>query len=541
MDLSQEDIQAEFEALGSGVWTAVCSDWYSDDTNGGIYCTFAPPEGRSGRLGSPEWDIDMESFYPGFSKHREENGDWVTTYLPSGRQGDFEPLVLVRTYHGVVPSTVELAEQFRLYHNLYWDDLTSQFFKPNDDGTSTLAAKVSGLKVAVRTKLIRQYQAARQFDLMLYIDSRRFGSKDDTPPPKKEWATGSLRASLFPSNPEMKLTLGGRCFTRYLGSKVLPPPPVEKAGVWPYEEEDDYYPDFIIDVDADGGEIRYTCNPDALANYFGANPDAPHYLTPVHFRREVLRKYYDKPELYTVSDGQLSCASLWGIQIDNSAEENVIVFLGDLGRDLPRQERDYWRSFNVSPDSAPSKTFVRRSFFAQFTGPDAIDLQLRSRYISARGAWRDFFGWDLFLEPEEADAGLLQRLRVPLDESQAEFEASIRILTQLFVDAINGKQIQSFLSERRKDEKGISKLQRWLEQEGYPHIERDIGFLRRLQRARSEITAHRKGSNYDKTLNELFGKLRGKTAIQNLFESALLALTGLDEWLIARRPAQDIQ
>jgi hypothetical protein len=538
MNLDQEDVHGDFEALGTEVWTTVCDSWHDDDTNGGIYCGLALPKGRTERLGRPEWDIDMEGFSAGFSQHRE-NGQWVTTYLPYGAREDFEPLVIIRIYHGVVPSRVELAEQFRLYHNLYWDDLASQFFKPNDDGTSSVAAKISGYKVTVRTKLIRQYQAARQLDFMIYIDSRRFGSKDEEPPPKKEWATSNLRASLFPSDPETRPSLEGRCFTRYLGSKVLTPPPVERSGIWPYEEEDDYFPEFIIGVDADGDEISYTCNPGALANYFGANPDAPNYLTPVHFRREVLRKYYDKPELYTVSDGRLSCASLWGIQIDNSAQDSVVVFLGDLGRDLPRQERDYWRSFNIPPDSPASETFIRRSFLAQFTEPTASDLQLRSQYVSFRDSWRDYFGWDLFLEPEEADAGLLQRLRIPLDESQAEFEASIRILTQLLVDAINEKQIQSLLPDRRKDEKGISKLQRWLEQEDYPHVDRDIAFLRRLQKARSEITAHRKGSKYEATLEELFGKLRGSSAIRNLFESGLLMIAGLDEWVASRRVTQD--
>ncbi|MEZ5431153.1 MAG: hypothetical protein R3F31_08240 [Verrucomicrobiales bacterium] len=35
--------------------------------------------------------------------------------------------------------------------------------------------------------------------------------------------------------------------------------------------------------------------PGALANYFGANPDALNFLTPVFFRPEVLAKYYADP------------------------------------------------------------------------------------------------------------------------------------------------------------------------------------------------------------------------------------------------------
>jgi hypothetical protein len=278
--------------------------------------------------------------------------------------------------------------------------------------------------------------------------------------------------------------------------------------------------------------VRYTCNPDALANYFGANPDAPHYLTPVHFRCEVLQKYYDKTELYTISDGNLSCASLWGLRLDNSAEDSVVVFLGDLGRDLPRQERDYWRSFNITPDTPVSETLYRRAFLGQFAEPTAHDLRLRSKYVSLGRSWAELYGWDLFRRPEEADAGLLQRLRLPLNDSQAEFEAVIRIMAQLCVDAINEVKLQSLLPDRRRDEKGIFKLKRWLEQVGYPHVERDIKFLCNLQDVRSKATAHRKGSDYEKMLSNELGTLRGPAAVKMLFESALAMLNGLDDWFI---------
>jgi hypothetical protein len=41
-----------------------------------------------------------------------------------------------------------------------------------------------------------------------------------------------------------------------------------------------------------------------------------------------------------------------------------------------------------------------------------------------------------------------------------------------------------------------------MEQEQYPFRERDISFLRRLQRLRSKLVAHRKGSDYSKVLEE---------------------------------------
>lgn len=150
--------------------------------------------------------------------------------------------------------------------------------------------------------------------------------------------------------------------------------------------------------------------------------------------------------------------------------------------------------------------------------------------MTFRRTWEEAFGWELFRKPEEADAGLLQRLRLPLNDSQAEFESSIRIMTQLFVDALNEREIQKRLPDRIDHEKGISKLKRWMEQEGYPHAERDTQFLRNLQEIRSKATAHRKSSDYEKALTKVFGDLRGPAAVTTFFTSALSMLTGLSEW-----------
>ena len=73
-------------------------------------------------------------------------------------------------------------------------------------------------------------------------------------------------------------------------------------------------------------------------------------------------------------------------------------------------------------------------------------------------------------------------------------------MTKVLVDALNEKEIQKRLPDRIPDEKGISKLERWMSQEQYPSVEHDIAFLRRLQRLRSKLAAHRKGSDYAQVL-----------------------------------------
>ncbi len=84
-------------------------------------------------------------------------------------------------------------------------------------------------------------------------------------------------------------------------------------------------------------------------------------MTPVHFDKKVLDKYYGQPSKYSVEDSYLRCASLWGLQMDNHHNNKVCVWLGDLGRDLPYQEQLHWRSHNIPPEGGVSKTYFKKA------------------------------------------------------------------------------------------------------------------------------------------------------------------------------------
>jgi hypothetical protein len=78
----------------------------------------------------------------------------------------------------------------------------------------------------------------------------------------------------------------------------------------------------------------------------------------------------------------------------------------------------------------------------------------------------------------------------------------------------------SLLGSKIQDEKSISKLERWLTQEGYPQVDRDIAFLRQLQRLRSKMAAHRKPSDYRQFLQKEIGEADAMTAVAELTRSA---------------------
>lgn len=185
--------------------------------------------------------------------------------------------------------------------------------------------------------------------------------------------------------------------------------------------------------------------------------------------------------------------------MDNNLADHVVVYLGDLGRDLDYEEQVYWKLFNVTPGGRqPSDTNFHRAFFAQFADPSAPDLLFKQDYTQLNETWTRKFGWPIFRPLHEADAYIHKQLRVPINESLSEFEAQLLFLVKLLVDSLNDAELRRACPLGQPDDKSISRFKRYLEEQQYPHTDRDIGLLRTLQDLRSSGAAHAKGKNFDK-------------------------------------------
>lgn len=289
-------------------------------------------------------------------------------------------------------------------------------------------------------------------------------------------------------------------FSVLMGKKVIMPGPVEKCGIWPFEPKRKYE-EFIIGSDEYGNAITYTSDPDKLANYIGTNPGAPSYLTPVFFKKEVLQKYMSKPELYDVREGYLGCQSLWSIEIDNYHKNCVSVYLGDLGRDLPECEQVYWKSFNIIGEEPLSTESFQRDFLNMAVESSMADHRFRKYYRILKNEWKRKYGWEFYLSLSEEDEYNLTQIRIPLVDSQPEFDQLVLSLVKILIDSINEKEIQKRIGSDQSL-KGISKLEGWfrfMSAEGY---QKHIQFLRDLQELRSTGTGHRKGKAYNKISRE---------------------------------------
>jgi hypothetical protein len=505
---------------GKGQWTTLYEQLRSDDESVGRYSTLASPDLRERVLRDCGWNLHIGDHSPGFSVWHE-NGHEVVQYDTITSEG-FEPLVRVRSFDGFKPSQIEVSEEFRLFHNL-WDGGEGNYYSFDETGTESLVLEISDDKVRVHTRLLRQYQAARQLDLLLFIETDRYSNRlpEGTAGFELEFKTDQIRARTSVG----KWTVGGRHLCRFMGKQLVVAPPMNTCGIWPFEEPDNHFPEFPIGIAEDGQVVKHTCDPEQLANYFGKNPDSPHYLTPVFFQRDVLNRYYENPERFTIVDGQMYCGGLWRLRMDNDHANHIMVFLGDLGRDLPASERDYWATFAIAEERRMSQTAYRRAFLAEFSDPAAPDIMFRNVYDEFGKIWRATFSWELFRSPRPGDEHVLQRVRVPT-ASAPELEGQLVNLARLLVDALNDVELKARVQSQPGDQ-SLKKLDRWLTQEGYPEVNRDIELLKTLQLTRSKGAAHRKGSDYNTFLQNKYGSTDGAEIIGGILFAAVVMFRDL--------------
>ncbi len=281
------------------------------------------------------------------------------------------------------------------------------------------------------------------------------------------------------------------------------------------------YESFIIGYDSDGKPKEFTSDEEKLANYFGKNPDAPHYPTPVCFSLDVLNRYYDDPSKYEVGDGSVRCKGFWSLRIDNSLADSVVVFLGDLGK-LPHREQLYWKSHNILPQGGMSSTGFRRAFLGQWVDPDKPDLLFKVRLADFAGKWRKQYGWDLFLPLSESDSHNLESLHIPTTANNArEFDEQLLAIVKITVDSLNEKKLAEGSTSLKERAKSIDKLESFLKSKGHDLAEM-IRFLRNVQLLRSTTVAHRRSSSENAKLNEYFEF--GTKDLKSVFEDIVIKM-----------------
>ena len=473
-----------------------------------IYCALIPSAQIEKALSTSAWDLEFSQGVPGGMIYYK-TGREGREYLRYGVDSGVEPLIIDRSFHRLRDGYTEISEEFRLFHNFYYDGKTSKYIKIDEDGNEDVVAIVKPDHVQIRLKEIRQFLAIKEMHLAVqFIFS--------------ESSTYSLEELGFTAGDEDRQDelmcwmqrygdLDGigncRAFSRLVGKRLIKPLSKAKSGFWPFAEiSEQKYISFIIDANEDGDEITCTSNPDELktpadpGNIRGVDEDAPGYLTPVHFGPKVLDKYYQEPSKYAVEDSILRCGSLWSVYIDNHHNDKVCAWLGDLGRDLPYSEQQHWRLYNIPPTGGVSRTYFARQIEAQFANSDRPEYVFKQRYRDLQKASQTHLGWQWLLPLRTTDEHHLQSLRIPATDEQRDFDGLVLGLAKILIDSLNEESLKKLVPygkrEELKEKKGIALLETALHLNHFEGADVHITFLRKLQSLRSSGSAHRKGRNY---------------------------------------------
>jgi hypothetical protein len=500
--------------------------WFPHDENGsdiGIYSSLIPNKRVEQILKRADWDLLVGDGLPGAVQRYGSGQRTSTKYVRFGGTDGIEPLVICRQFHGIREDYVEISEEFRLFHRLYHDRKDEKYIKIDDAGNEHLVAVVEPSRVRIRLREIREFLAIKEMHLALLFDCgerselslEELGLKEGA----RATSTASLTYTLGYGNGEQLLMGKVRTFSRLLGKQLVPPLAKTKSGFGGFEaKKPKRYADFMIQLSGDGEQISNTSDPSRLANYFGANQGQPNYLTPIHFGKTVLDKYYQNPAKYSVEDGYLRCGGLWGMTMDNHHDDRVVAWLGDLGRDLPYEEQLHWRSQNILPSGGVSEVFVKRQLLASFADSGLPEHRFKHLYRNLRDAWAKKLGWSLLLTLSDEDAHCFDSLRVPTKEEQKDFDDVVLALTKLLVDSLNEQELKTLIPTTENIVGSISCLEKVLMHNGVEGTKEQINFLRNLQNLRSSGAAHRKGEKYRKIAAKLMIDNR---SLASVFEGIL--------------------
>ncbi|MDD4082944.1 MAG: hypothetical protein PHD05_06175 [Sphaerochaetaceae bacterium] len=456
-----------------------------------------------------------------------------------GREGII-PLLIKREFYGIKKEYWEISEELRLFFNLFHDN--NKFIYLDDNGDEEEVISITDNEVKIKKIFLKEYLFAKDYVFIQFYDLVRYSPKglEDL---ELEPIDGQKKESNF----AYCLSLNKYDFfddkrktiSRLLGKSIIVAPKDFKSNLFNKTET---YEEFDIGVDKDGNKKSFTCNEQFLSNYFGANEGNPHYLTPVFFRKNVLDKYYSDTKKYLVRDGYLSCQHLWGLRMDNSHQDYVAVFLGDLGH-LTNKEQKYWKNFNIITDEKISSTCFKRSFMAEFCDPDSADLFFKQKFSEFQTKWHKKYGWHLFLPLNSEDQHHLAALRLLTKNTQEEFDLMVLSLTKILIDSINIKEIKSELIGEdadenykkiissdliiKKEDKSIEIFRKYLAQKHKLQFPEMIQFLRDLQNLRSTGAAHRKGAQYE-LIKKRFGLNENfKEVFENILINSIKILNTL--------------
>jgi hypothetical protein len=475
-------------------WVTVWASESTDDRNGGVAAYLATLEESRQALSGATW----AGYGLGKADSYRQGDECVfTDGMSDGQTVRF--FVHVLTHHRVAPARVEFVPSFLWFFEAVPRGKGDWYYLSRSGADLDLVRVDIGEDakgtVKVAAMPLRRYLAASKQALVVQHDYVVFSDEPIPETGRFEFKSESMHLQL---DAVSEPATGRTSHSRLLGKHLVLPLEGDPCG-----GEDDLqegpFPAFIYGIDQATGEpLSFTCEESKLTNNFVKREGAPHYLTPVYFRREVLTRYTQQPGKYTVAREGISCLDLWSLRMDINPEGLVEVYLGDLGKYLPSEERDYWRSFNVPPVGGMSEYRFNRDFLAQFVDSDDPIRDLHRGRHRANEASEKKWARQLYMPLHPEDRSAWDGIHLMTTGDPSERDRLVVVLAKGLVDSLDVELLRH-LAER-PDGRSLELLEelvvRW---GGDPEV--SVTPLRLVQSMRSSGAAHVRGHKYASLLS----------------------------------------
>ena len=304
------------------------------------------------------------------------------------------------------------------------------------------------------------------------------------------------------------------------------------------KDEEEKYAEFIVE---DWRHKRLTTTkigPSDTTSYFEKAEGKPYGVSPVYFRGEVLDKYRNNREKYTLESDSVGCRNTWHLsplRVNDAGQ--IFTYAIYLGR-LPYEEQLHWRQYNEEPKGDLPERIVRTDFLGQYgeAEPGIGQLKEMIKKICKKGS-----SW-FHAEIDELD----ETLQYPLGSSTVIWAECISSMQKVVCEGLVQRELRKMCPDagrncHRKDERQKWGSIRWAEEAlvgaGMERTEakKAVQPLQDLRETRNWMSAHKRGPSWGEKVTDLLEEHGSpRKHVENVAERCREALELLDKKLSER-------
>ena len=406
---------------------------------------------------------------------------------------------------------IELDIKFPLFYDA--QRVENEYIRIDDNGDKITIAKIEkegkSIRLLVSSTYLSDYLTLSGYALWRYHSHLLHTITENKDEPDFEYQTEYSRYKVFVGE-------GSKDYKNWnivlRGHELLLP--YEKDNYEPILiRRFNKYESFIVGLDVNGNEI-----------VMNSKVKQPEFFTPVYFKNELLKHFYDNPKKYSVLPTFISGGD--GFAIDYGIVDDYIqVYLGDLPR-LPPEEQKLWKSYNVGlKEKKIPEDRIKRDFLNEFAGPNDIVDQLKSLKNATNALFRKKYTISLFKDLNQPDSYREKIIHIPITDEWNEFNSIIEAMDIVLNESLNiklKKLINGQIEDSVLQELGtIETFRYFIISTGLAEniAAKIIKPFRLTHQLRNKFASHRTSSDYIKILKEL--GINGKKKKAEIIESII--------------------